>query len=115
MNSRKEVSDQDVCKDCGACCTHLFNGNVQLPPEGRDDVIEYYKRVGVTLFTYPDIGSEKYGLKVPCVCSCYNEKTGLCTEYETRPNVCRNFPSMWLPPIAPYCELMRNYKEEGKY
>jgi Fe-S-cluster containining protein len=115
MSLPNEVRDQDDCKDCGACCRYLFsNVDHVIPDDQLDDILDYNKRVGVTVYRYYFNGKKVYALKVPALCRCLDEETGLCTDYENRPDVCRRFPSHYQPVMVPYCKLMRTYKKEGK-
>lgn len=114
LHNETHVNNDDACKECGACCRYLFSKiDIPILEEDLEDVLDYHRRLGVTVYRYGQQG-QHYGLKVPCLCSCLDEETGLCTDYENRPSVCKVFPGHYQPVMAPYCQLMRKMRLEGK-
>jgi Fe-S-cluster containining protein len=85
----------EICKKCAVCCKN--NPFVEL---SKNDINALKKVTGIPsdVFTYPkDKAAEEYFLQFQDngYCIFLNEENGnfSCNVYETRPEICKNYPS----------------------
>lgn len=77
----KEISDQDYwdCKKCGRCCK-IF----RLPVNNKDNLVKKFE-------DHFEFKLESYEVEVIFKGNCEHYKNGLCSIYEKRPEMCKNF------------------------
>lgn len=104
----------DICNNCiGTCCTMplevLATDLIRLGLTGPEEVDESPKKLAKRLIKEKVLASyrEKTGLfmlqqKQNGDCYFLDSKTRLCTQYDNRPQVCRNFPESIGPRLG-YC------------
>lgn len=86
---KKNSGGNELCNRCGArCCTHIALEIDRPTTKAERDYIRWYLlHGGVEVF----IDHHKHWfIKVPTPCDMLKE--GLCTIYETRPDICREYP-----------------------
>lgn len=75
------------CKKCSACC---YNVSVEVDkPEDREEIEEYvwmllHENIGVY------ISDDKWYVEFLTKCKSL-DKTGICTQYDERPQICRDY------------------------
>lgn len=107
-----------ACNGCGKCCTNeYFMGTLTASSEdinrwtreGRDDILRFVKSGDLWI---DDNGREYF--RCPFVRKNRGKSTYRCTIYETRPEVCRNYPSSYSHMISIGCEIIDVVQMEGK-
>ena len=73
-------SSQDICSECGLCCTGALHQRVPLQ---EDEVKRVVKHMPHSIFRIQ--GQPK--MKLPCV----SRQGNICTMYNERPNRCRAY------------------------
>jgi len=71
-----------TCKKCGQCCRWSYFG-FSIPVE----LSPLLKLRGAEIV-------DSHVLRVPLVCSKLDQTTNLCTDYDNRPDVCKEFPEV---------------------
>lgn len=92
----------DCAKDCpvpGACCRgFVINTNADLSDaETTERLVRTYNLGQMKL-----IGRTAYNTPI-LVCSWLDKETGLCIDYENRPQLCRDFTPLSDPLCAAFC------------
>lgn len=89
-----------ACTQCGRCCTYpQFMMTMQASREdydrwhneGRFDILDWCSPISLDLWINPRSGNEQS--RCPFVRKVRNKPIYTCTIYDTRPTVCRNYPS----------------------
>jgi Fe-S-cluster containining protein len=103
------------CTQCGKCCTHPgFMGTLQATGadvkrwrcEGRDDILRFAHVLGSPSDPWADLWIDETGTereRCPFVRKVRGQNRYLCTVYETRPQVCRDYEP-WAP--GSICEVV---------
>jgi Fe-S-cluster containining protein len=96
------------CTNCGKCCTNpSFMGTLQATGddvkrwrrEGRDDILRFAGVIGPRSDPHADLWIDETGIereRCPFVRKVRGQSRYLCTIYETRPQVCRDYVP-WAP------------------
>lgn len=75
-----------TCKKCGECCKWVY----WCLPEPRElTTLEKFR--GFTFLTDTIVG-------IPCACSRLDKETGLCKDYDNRPEECKVYPEGGIKP-----------------
>jgi Fe-S-cluster containining protein len=106
------------CTNCGKCCINTaFMGSLQATGEdikrwrreGRHDILRFASVLGPAANPYADLWidqqTENERLRCPFVRKVRGQKRYLCTVYETRPQVCRDY-TPWAP--GSICEIVED-------
>ena len=79
------------CKMCGSCCSYLTIGSINSDSSyAEPDTVKFLEYHGVQIVDNPVVKGTKT-LKVPVKCNNLLPN-GKCGIYESRPDVCKNFP-----------------------
>lgn len=104
-----------ACTCCGKCCTNsTFMTTLQVErsdverweDEGREDILRFVQPAGDGMF---DVWIDEKGVereRCPFVRKDRNRDTYRCTIYETRPEVCRQFPREYGHMVFVGCEIL---------
>jgi Fe-S-cluster containining protein len=112
----EELPPGSPCTNCGKCCTNTnFMGSLQATGtdvkrwrcEGRDDILRFASVIGPPDNPYADLWCDaETGIerpRCPFVRKVRGQNRYLCTVYETRPQVCRDYEP-WAP--GSICEIV---------
>jgi len=78
--------NKDLCKNCDACCRYIaLEIDKPMTDEDNDNIIWFLLHQNVTVYIGFD---NKWYIEFQTPCKAL--KKGLCSEYQTRPNVCRD-------------------------
>jgi len=107
-----DKSNLDICKECGGkCCTILCI----ISDKDDKNEFEFFKtRLNPDEYSIATYGNNR-SIYFKHKCPYFDEQTGLCTIYENRPSVCRNFPDRYDISWVPVCPLMRKMKPKKPY
>jgi Fe-S-cluster containining protein len=108
------------CTNCGRCCTNeSYMGNLQATGadvrrwrrQGRYDILHFAEIMGPPQDPWADLWIDQSGDRERCpfVRKVRGQNRYMCTIYDTRPKVCRNY-TPWAPTTI--CEVV--WHEKGK-
>jgi len=116
MSEKPKLPPGSPCTNCGKCCTNAsYMGNLQATGEdvkrwrheGRHDILRFAEVLGRPDDPWADLwadqvtGAERF--RCPFVRKVRGQNRYLCTIYETRPQVCRDY-TPWEPNTI--CEVV---------
>ena len=116
MNEKPKLAPGSPCTNCGNCCTNAdFMGSLSATGEdvrrwrheGRDDILRFAHVLGSPRDPWADLWvDDRTGIernRCPFVRNVPGTKRYLCSIYETRPQVCRDYTA-WAP--GTICEIV---------
>ena len=115
MMTTTKLPPGSPCTNCGRCCTNsnymgslMADGEdiLRWQREGRDDILRFAAILGDRDDPYADLWIDENGNereRCPFVRKLKGQSRYLCTIYDTRPQVCRNYVP-WKP--TSICEIV---------